>query len=41
MAVKYIEKILQDINDTGEVEKYKDDALVTIIFENAFNPANK
>ncbi len=41
MAVKYIEKILQDINDTGEVEKYKDDALVRIIFENAFNPANK
>lgn len=41
MAVKYIDKILQDINDTGDVEKYKDDALVRIIFENAFNPANK
>ena len=41
MAQKFIDKILQDINDTGDVEKYKDDALVKIIFQEAFNPANK
>ena len=43
MAQKFIYKILQDINDNPDkIEEIAGtDALVRIIFENAFNPANK
>jgi hypothetical protein len=43
MAQKFIHKILSEINENPDkiVEIAGQDALVRIIFENAFNPANK